>query len=110
MELEELERDYFATLQEDAEKHYEEEQGEYAPEVEGVDERALKDGRAFLADFHASFPQSRTEGGDLYIARIYDDSDLPADERAWLTQEDWYTDATATVGEGIDGRYWVFFE
>ena len=84
--------------------------GEYAPEAEGIDERALKEGGAFLAAFHAAFPESQTEGGTLYIARLYDDADLPEAERVWLNQEDWYTDATATVGEGVDGKYWVFFE
>lgn len=110
MTLDELKKDYFATMQQDAEHSYEDEHGDYAPEPEGFDDRALKDGEEFLRSFHEAFPDSKTEGGNLYIGRLYDDADLPKDERKWLASDDWYTDATATIGEDVDGKYWVFFE
>lgn len=101
--MDELEKDYFDTMLEDAEHRYCDEHGEDAPAILGVDARAKEDGEAFLKAFREEFPDSTTEGGSLYIARLYDDVDIPEDEREWLRRDDWYTDATAS----IDTRMWT---
>ena len=48
MTLDELNKDYFAIMQQDAEHRYEEEHDDYAPEHEDFDDRALKDGEEFF--------------------------------------------------------------
>ena len=108
--MEYLMRDYFATMEHDADMRYSDDHGEDAPEVAGIDERAREDGTNFLSAFHEAFPESKTDGGSLYVARIYDDAELPENERKWIASGDWFTDATATIAEGVDGTFWVFFE
>lgn len=68
MTIDELEKDYFATMLHDAEGRYADEHGEDAPATEGFDERAKEDGNRFIAAFHEAFPDSETDGGSLYIA------------------------------------------
>lgn len=110
MTIDELEKDYFATMLRDAEGRYADEHGEDAPATEGFDERAKEDGNRFIAAFHEAFPDSETDGGSLYIARLYDDADLPEAEREWFADDHWFTDATATISESVDGRVMLFFE
>ena len=108
--MDELMKDYFATMEQDAEMRYADDHDEDAPEVAGIDDRARADGEKFLQAFHVAFPESKTEGGSLYVARVYDDVDLPEAERKWLSKDKWLTDATAEIAEGVDGKFWIFFE
>lgn len=107
-----LEKDYFATMEQDAYQRYKEEHDDlYLPTHIEIDERAKQDGMAFLTAFRKAFPDDTdTEGGELYLERVYgDEVDMSKDIRQWI-DKDWSTDATVSIDEAIDGGLRIFFE
>ena len=72
-------------------------------------ESAVKDASAFVEAFQKQFPSSEAEGGELYLSRLYGESNLPKDEAEWIG-EHWWTDRVPEAGESVDGRMMIFCE
>lgn len=102
-------RDYLATMVQDAEYNWKDEHDEDFPDVECIEESAVKDASAFVEAFQKQFPSSKAEGGELYLSRLYGESNLPKDEAEWIG-EHWWTDKVPEAGESVDGQMMIFCE
>lgn len=110
METKELLKDYIAILCEDAERTYEEqrfiEDGiEVYPEGYDVPQEVIDDARDTVEKFHAAFPDSLADGGDIYIERTYAAGGIPLNEMHWLCDNIEPLKGTPTIFKDDDGKF-----
>lgn len=103
-------KDYLAIMEQDAHMKYADEHEDDLPDKIEFDERAKADAEAVVKAFYEAFPDSETEGGVVYLERVYgDEVAMPKAEREWL-KKNWWTDASTTIGESVEGGLRIFFE
>lgn len=103
-------KEYLAIMGQDASMQYQDEHGKEPPDAFDVDERAMEDAKAVIKAFYEKFPDSKTDGGEVYLERVYgDEVAMPKEEREWI-RKNCLTDATAVIGESVDGDIRLFFE
>lgn len=104
-------KDYLDTMAQDAHMQYIDEHADSElPDSIPFDDRARQDAEAVVKAFYEAFPDTKTEGGEVYLERVYgDEVKMPKDERAWIAEK-YATDATASIDESVDGGFHIFFE
>ena len=110
METKELLKDYIAILCEDAERTYEEDCFGKGIETEwpsgyDVPPEIVVNAWNAVVKFHAAFPESTAEGGEIYLERTYADGTLPKIERDWIGDNIEPLKGTPTIWKNDDGKF-----
>lgn len=110
MDTKELVEDYIATLCRDAELTYEEQQfledgDDDCPCEYEVPQEVIEHAQKSCEKFHAAFPDSTIEGGEIYLESTYAAGGVPLDMLNWICDNIEPLKGTPTIWKNDDGKF-----